>query len=120
MNTVVRQHGVLTALAEVVGQAVFAQIFGKFMGVQKRAVVHTAGQTVVATPVFFSKRKLALTIRAAWMRKMGFSQQEIDEACSDPNEPVELQEEIRNLQAAERLPLITPPSSTLKKWATWV
>ena len=78
----------------------------------------TKNQHTVSDVIAISERQGALAIRAAWMRRMGLSQQEIDQACSDPNEPINVAEETENLRAAEELPQATPPSSELKKWAT--
>jgi hypothetical protein len=78
----------------------------------------TRNQTIVSGTIEISERQRALVIRAAWMKRMGLAQEEIDRACNDPKEPIDLTEEIENLQAAEKLPQTTPPSSELKKWAT--
>lgn len=63
------------------------------------------------------ERAKALEVRAAWMREMGFSQEEIDEACADNNTLVSLREEEDNLRAAIELKEITPPISVLESWA---
>jgi hypothetical protein len=120
MNTFATCTGTWTSVGSPLAQAV-AKVFEAF-AVQNQVAnkVRANKQVAVTTHVALSERQQALTIRAAWMRQMGLSQQEIDQACSDPNESVDLKEEIRNLKAAERLPVITPPSSVLRKWATWV
>ena len=60
---------------------------------------------------------LALQFRAAWMRKMGFTQEEIDAACVDDGAPIDLQEELEQLHYANLLKDATPSWDILDSWA---
>src|SRR5206468_2014746 len=73
-------------------------------------------QTSTKAYIMANDRSQALKIRAAWMRKMGFSEDEIAEACADDGSPVDLNEELENLRSAEVLKEITPPASVLESW----
>jgi len=64
-----------------------------------------------------SERAQAFGMRAAWMNKMGFSQEEIAEACADDGSPIDLQEEQEHWHYANKLDEITPPASVLKSLA---
>jgi hypothetical protein len=77
----------------------------------------SGGSAMKAKLMTDEERKRALDIRAAWMRKMGLSQEEIESACKDDGSPIDLDEELDNLRAAETLPGITPPKSVLESWA---
>jgi hypothetical protein len=61
-------------------------------------------------------REEALRVRRQWMQQMGFSEEEIAEACCDEG-PVSLEEEQDHLRAAEKLAAATPPAAELRKWA---
>jgi hypothetical protein len=60
------------------------------------------GQVAVAPPVTISERQQALAVRAAWMRLMRLTEEEIAEALATHDE-VSLVEETANLRAAEEL-----------------
>ena len=45
----------------------------------------------------------AMKVRAIWMREMGLSEAEVQEFCNPGKYPADLQEEIENLSASERL-----------------
>lgn len=90
------------ALAAVISQAV-----AKFVDVLKNGACSTEGyaaenQIAVAEQVTVSECQQALTIRAAWMKRMRLEEREIEILCKDDGGPVDLQEEIENLQAAYR------------------
>jgi hypothetical protein len=60
---------------------------------------------------------MALQFRAAWMRKMGFTQEEIDAACLDDGSPIDLAEELEQLHYANLLKDATPSWAVLDSWA---
>jgi hypothetical protein len=64
-----------------------------------------------------NERMLALQIRAAWMRTMGFTPQEIAEACADDGSQVQIIEEQEHLVYAKLVLEITPSRVILESWA---
>jgi hypothetical protein len=62
-------------------------------------------------------RAKVFEIRAAWMRKMGFTEEEIAAACVNDGSPVDLADEIEQLKYADKLKEITPPASVLSSVA---
>jgi hypothetical protein len=99
---------------------------------QKTSDVNQLANTIVAQPSgdapnvdppardgedSVNARSQAFAIRAVWMRKMGFSEEEITEACTDDGSQINLQEEQEHLYYADKLQEITPPRSVLESWA---
>ncbi len=78
------------------------------------ALVANGAKKAAAT---VSERAQAFGVRAAWMSKMGFSEEEIAEACADDGSPIDLKEEQEHLCYANKLDEITPPASVLKSLA---
>lgn len=56
----------------------------------------------------------AHSVRRQWMTLMGFSREEIE--CSLCEWPLDLSEEIDNLNCAKRLKKETPPPEVLQSW----
>jgi hypothetical protein len=71
----------------------------------------------IDTECLTTARTQAFAIRAVWMRKMGFSDAEIAEACADDGSPIDLKEEQEHLLYADKVQEITPPRSVLESWA---
>jgi hypothetical protein len=64
------------------------------------------------------RRQDALRVREKWMRLMGLPEEEIAEWCRPDVQPApDLDEELRELAAAKRLPAMTPPREALLAWA---
>jgi hypothetical protein len=59
----------------------------------------------------------AYLLRVVWMRRMGLDDEEIAESIRD-EPPVDMQEEMRQLRALERLDNITPGAEVLRRYAT--
>lgn len=113
MNTFATWAGSRAAIAVVIGQAV-AHFVGVLNGSCSTGKYAAESQTSVAKQVAISERQQALTLRAAWMRRMGLAETEIETFCKDDGGPVDLQEELDNLSAARELKQITPSYGDLK------
>ena len=61
-------------------------------------------------------RQQALAFRREWMRLIGAAEDEIEEACSDPDEQVSRADEEANLLAARRLKQSTPSAAEMLGW----
>lgn len=115
MNTFVFYHGSGRAgTPQMIGQA--ASVVEVLKEIRVTETYPAKSQTA-RKEVAISERERALTIRAAWMRQMGLAEEEIKEASEDKSSPIDLDHEIRNLWAAERLAQITPSRSELHDWA---
>jgi hypothetical protein len=112
--TVATCVGMLTAFADVVSQA--EARFSGFInfGASSGEEYAAESQPAVIEQVTVSKRQQALTMRAAWMRHMGLDEAEIETLCRDDGGPVDLQEEIDNLQAAYKPKQIIPSYEEMK------
>lgn len=74
-------------------------------------------RSALSQPMVETDQQKALAIRAQWMRRMGLSEEEIQEACQSDT-AADLDEEMENLRAAEQLAQVTPPRQVLEQWAT--
>jgi hypothetical protein len=63
-------------------------------------------------------RGAAIAVRAAWMRLMGYSEDEVTELCSPDVGPEPLlEEELENLKAARRMAASSPTDGDIQSWA---
>jgi hypothetical protein len=92
-------------------------VVGKAEGLPADAVQVGGSQMSTCGDRLSGSRAQAFAIRAAWMRKMGFSDEEIKEACLDDGSPINLEGEQENLRCAHELKDVTPPIAVLKSWA---
>ncbi len=65
-----------------------------------------------------SEQEAARKVRAEWMRRMGFADEEIHEACYGSDPPVSVAEEEKKLAALERVDQVMPKKEQLQEWAT--